>query len=136
MQFEYVYSDAALMRTADKYPSILAIGDAWIWYPFPGGSLLNNQGPLVATCEHVIHLRPRLADHCVGCATAADCFREGSEKGRLDWLLARTYATALLHSSTRSSARPGRRPERPPIGIKQHDVRPGRVHDHSTPLRE
>jgi hypothetical protein len=170
MQFEHVYWDAALMRTADKYLSILAIGDSWFRYPFPGGSQLNNPGPLVASHEHVIlafgnngakaydyvhgtyarqigtaldlygcclsavfisgwgndfaginGLRPLLADNCVGWTTAADCFREGSEKGSLDWPLAKvrdsfialidqvigaTWATtgksAIWHKSTRS----------------------------------
>jgi hypothetical protein len=34
--------------------SILAIGDSWFWYPLPGGSLLNQLGPLVAPKEHYI----------------------------------------------------------------------------------
>src|SRR5262245_10714748 len=38
----------------EKSASILAIGDSWFWYPFPGGSLLNALGPLVATREHTI----------------------------------------------------------------------------------
>lgn len=44
MQFENVYWDATLMQTQGNYPSILAIGDSWFWYPFPGGSLLNYLG--------------------------------------------------------------------------------------------
>lgn len=54
MQFGNVYWDAALMRSDDRFPSILAIGDSWFWYPFPGGSLLNHLGPMVAPKEHVI----------------------------------------------------------------------------------
>jgi lysophospholipase L1-like esterase len=54
MHFRNVYWDAVLMRTDDRYPSILAIGDSWFWYPFPGGSLLNHLGDIVAPREHVI----------------------------------------------------------------------------------
>ena len=36
------------------YPSILAIGDSWFWYPFPGGSLINQLGKLVQPKEHNI----------------------------------------------------------------------------------
>lgn len=54
MQFANVYWDSVLMREDEKYPSILAIGDSWFWYPFPGGSLLNFIGPLVQPREHVI----------------------------------------------------------------------------------
>ena len=35
-------------------PSILAIGDSWFWYPFPGGSLVNRLGKLVQSREHSI----------------------------------------------------------------------------------
>lgn len=136
MQFENVYWDAALMQTQGNYPSILAIGDSWFWYPFPGGSLLNYLGGMVATCEHIVlafgyngaeaydyvngtysrqirtaldlygsslsavwisgggndfaginDLRPVLGDNCAACTTAAACFRDGAEKGSLDWLL-------------------------------------------------
>lgn len=36
------------------YPSIIAIGDSWFWYPFPGGSLINQLGALVEKREHII----------------------------------------------------------------------------------
>ena len=36
------------------YPSILAIGDSWFWYPLPGGSLINHLGSLVESREHVV----------------------------------------------------------------------------------
>ena len=36
------------------YPSILAIGDSWFWYPLPGGSLINQLGKLVESKEHNI----------------------------------------------------------------------------------
>lgn len=42
------------MRNDDVYPSILAIGDSWFWYPLPGGSLINQLGKLVADKEHFI----------------------------------------------------------------------------------
>ena len=35
-------------------PSIIAIGDSWFWYPFPGGSLLNQLGLLVAGKQHTV----------------------------------------------------------------------------------
>jgi hypothetical protein len=147
MVYQNVYWDAVLMRNNDKYPSILAIGDSWFWYPFPGGSLLNHLGDMVATREHVIlaygnngaeaydyvrgtysrqigtaldlygsrlsavlisgggndfaginDLRPVLGDDCAACTTAAACFRDGAEKGSLDWLLAKikdSYITLI-----------------------------------------
>ena len=136
MQYANVYWDATLMQSDGNYPSILAIGDSWFWYPFPGGSLLNYLGDMVATREHVIlaygnngaeaydyvhgtysrqirtaldlygsslsavflsgggndfaginDLRPVLGDNCVACTTAEACFRDGAQKGSLDWLL-------------------------------------------------
>ena len=36
------------------YPSILAIGDSWFWYPLPGGSLISQLGKLVQSKEHNI----------------------------------------------------------------------------------
>ena len=54
MNFENVYWDADWMKNDGHYPSILAIGDSWFWYPFPGGSLLNQLGRLVANKEHFI----------------------------------------------------------------------------------
>jgi hypothetical protein len=54
MHFQNVYWDWDLMQQDGHYPSILAIGDSWFWYPFPGGSLLNHLGPMVATKEHYI----------------------------------------------------------------------------------
>lgn len=51
-----VFWDARDMDTDGEkvYPSILAIGDSWFWYPFPGGSLINQLGTLVAPKEHNI----------------------------------------------------------------------------------
>lgn len=54
MQYQNVFWDAVLMNNQEKTPSILAIGDSWFWYPFPGGSLLNQLGPIVGPKEHVI----------------------------------------------------------------------------------
>lgn len=54
MKFQNVYWDAELLNQDGLAASILAIGDSWFWYPFPGGSLLNALGPLVATKQHTI----------------------------------------------------------------------------------
>jgi hypothetical protein len=54
MKFENVYWDAGSMEIDGVYPSILAIGDSWFWYPFPGGSLINQLGRLVAKKEHYV----------------------------------------------------------------------------------
>jgi len=54
MNFENVYWDADEMQDDGRSASILAIGDSWFWYPFPGGSLLNQLGPVVATRQHTI----------------------------------------------------------------------------------
>src|SRR5262249_31937908 len=42
------------LQAAERVPSILAIGDSWFWYPFPGGSLLNHLGPLTAPKGHTV----------------------------------------------------------------------------------
>jgi hypothetical protein len=42
-----VYWDEAGLKFAHVMPSILAIGDSWFWYPFPGGSLVSHLGPVV-----------------------------------------------------------------------------------------
>ena len=55
MVYENVYWDAAWRQESGRFPSILAIGDSWFWYPFPGGSLLNQLGPLTAGREHVLY---------------------------------------------------------------------------------
>ena len=49
-----VYWDATSMQIDQVYPSILAIGDSWFWYPFPGGSLINQLGELTAPKGHYI----------------------------------------------------------------------------------
>ena len=54
MNFENVYWDWPSMEADNHTPSILAIGDSWFWYPFPGGSLINRLGQLVATKQHYI----------------------------------------------------------------------------------
>ena len=54
MKFENVYWDADTLNEDHRAASILAIGDSWFWYPFPGGSLLNALGPLVAGRQHTI----------------------------------------------------------------------------------
>ena len=55
MVFKNVYWDASWRLESGRFPSILAIGDSWFWYPFPGGSLLNMLGPLTARREHVLY---------------------------------------------------------------------------------
>lgn len=55
MVYENVYWDAAWRQESGRFPSILAIGDSWFWYPFPGGSLLNQLGRLTAGREHVLY---------------------------------------------------------------------------------
>jgi hypothetical protein len=54
MNFQNVYWDWPSMQDDHHSASILAIGDSWFWYPFPGGSLVNRLGPLVAPKEHFI----------------------------------------------------------------------------------
>jgi hypothetical protein len=54
MKFENVYWDAGLMADDAHSASILAIGDSWFWYPFPGGSLLNPLGRVVAGKQHTL----------------------------------------------------------------------------------
>jgi hypothetical protein len=49
-----VYWDRDRMKIANVYPSVLAIGDSWFWYPFFGGSLINQLGRLVAGKGHAI----------------------------------------------------------------------------------
>lgn len=49
-----VYWDGGLMQMDGVYPSILAVGDSWFWYPFPGGSLINQLGDLVAPNGHFV----------------------------------------------------------------------------------
>ncbi len=48
------YWDENKMKTDGANPTILLIGDSWFWYPFVGGSLTNNLGPIVAKKSHVI----------------------------------------------------------------------------------
>lgn len=48
------YWDESQMRNAGVSPSILAIGDSWFWYPFVGGSLVNNIGNIVNGKGHVV----------------------------------------------------------------------------------
>lgn len=57
MQYKNVFwTESAFITEGQVHqpPSILAIGDSWFWYPFPGGSLLNQLGDLVAPKEHNI----------------------------------------------------------------------------------
>jgi hypothetical protein len=49
-----VYWNEANVQAAGAIPTILAIGDSWFWYPFPGGSLISYLGPLVEPKAHVV----------------------------------------------------------------------------------
>lgn len=49
-----VYWDSSAMEIDGVFPSILAIGDSWFWYPLPGGSLITPLGDLVAPKSHFI----------------------------------------------------------------------------------
>jgi hypothetical protein len=49
-----VYWSETALDSALATPSILAIGDSWFWYPFPGGSLISLLGSVVEPKEHVI----------------------------------------------------------------------------------
>ncbi|WP_288379022.1 SGNH/GDSL hydrolase family protein [uncultured Massilia sp.] len=48
-----VYWDLARMQADSVQPSILAIGDSWFWYPFPGGSLINQVGGMLNDDHHI-----------------------------------------------------------------------------------
>ena len=54
MKYENIYWDEYLLRDDHKTASILAIGDSWFWYPFPGGSLLNALSPALITGQHTV----------------------------------------------------------------------------------
>jgi hypothetical protein len=49
--------DRSAMDAANMDPNVLAIGDSWFWYPFPGGSLLNNLGRVVEPKGGVIYAK-------------------------------------------------------------------------------
>jgi hypothetical protein len=49
-----VYWDSGAMTIDGVFPSILAIGDSWFWYPLPGGSLINQLGEVVAPKSHFV----------------------------------------------------------------------------------
>jgi hypothetical protein len=45
------WSPAAPLR-GESDPSVLAVGDSWFWYPFPGGSLAHRLGDLLRPSGH------------------------------------------------------------------------------------
>ena len=47
------FSEQALQQE-NRMPTILAVGDSWFWYLFPGGSLTTYLGPIVESKDHVI----------------------------------------------------------------------------------
>ena len=50
----YFWDETAMLASDHPNPTILAIGDSWFWYPFVGGSLINNLGRIVQSRNHVI----------------------------------------------------------------------------------
>lgn len=49
-----IYWNGEALNRDHRMPSILAIGDSWFWYPFPGGSLASYLGPIVDSKGHAI----------------------------------------------------------------------------------
>ncbi|UUX96955.1 SGNH/GDSL hydrolase family protein [Aquabacterium sp. J223] len=49
-----VFWDKQALENANETADILAAGDSWFWYPFPGGSLITGIGALVAHKGHNI----------------------------------------------------------------------------------
>jgi hypothetical protein len=49
-----IFWDEQVMEQNNATASILAIGDSWFWYPFPGGSLASHLGDIVHNKNHVI----------------------------------------------------------------------------------
>ena len=54
MSRNYFWDEREMRESEHPSPTILAIGDSWFWYPFPGGSLVNNLGDLTSSREQVI----------------------------------------------------------------------------------
>ncbi len=54
MKYNNVYWSKTALDLDTTTADILAIGDSWFWYPFPGGSLINRIGDLVARQDHNI----------------------------------------------------------------------------------
>ena len=85
MFIDNVFWDVVPMQ--GRSASILAIGDSWFWYPFPGGSLLHYLGPLVASRSHNVYAIGNNG------AEAVD-YVEGKYKKQVAWAL-RTYGRHL-----------------------------------------
>jgi lysophospholipase L1-like esterase len=88
MDVNYFWDENQMRRSAFPNPTILAIGDSWFWYPFFGGSLVNNLGEIVRSKGHVI-----LAKGMNG-AEAVD-FVEGGKYGRSVAAALRLYGAGL-----------------------------------------
>jgi hypothetical protein len=54
MKYNNVYWSKQALDLDQTTADILAVGDSWFWYPFPGGSLINKIGDLVAPKGHNI----------------------------------------------------------------------------------
>lgn len=74
------WSEEALNSAGVGTATILALGDSWFWYPFPGGSLLNN----------IAQSRPNIDKNILAMgnngAEARD-FVEGRYKSRVETLM-------------------------------------------------
>lgn len=57
MSVNYFWDEVVMAESGTPNPTILAIGDSWFWYPFPGGSLINNLGEIVQSQGHVIFVK-------------------------------------------------------------------------------
>ena len=93
MKFRNVYWSRTALDLDQARADILAVGDSWFWYPFPGGSLINAIGALVEPMQHNI----LVAGH--NGAEAYD-YVKGKHKRQVDELLRRygSGARALLVS--------------------------------------
>lgn len=54
MQYRNVYWSKNALEQDQRTPTVLAIGDSWFWYPFPGGSLLNKIGDVIDSTGRTI----------------------------------------------------------------------------------
>ena len=48
------YWHASQLAEDGVMPGVLAIGDSWFWYPFPGGALLHHLAPYMRKKERIV----------------------------------------------------------------------------------
>lgn len=48
------YWHASQLAEDGVMPGVLAIGDSWFWYPFPGGALLHHLAPYLRRRERIV----------------------------------------------------------------------------------